>query len=597
MKKLALFLCALLMTISIDAQDKRLKGVEKELNKILEATKAAGFAVAVVDGDKIVYAKGFGYSDYENKIPVDANTLFAIGSSTKAFTSAILGLLRADDKLSFDDNPRKHIPELEFFDDNMNNNMIIKDLMRHSTGLPRHDGSWYYFPTHSKDSLLMRIKHHEPFTGIRQQWYYNNFGFLAQGVIAERITGKSWEDNLKDYFFAPLEMTRTNATIAEMKSSSNAAFGYEVKDDKIEKMDYYDIAGMSPAGSINSSVNDMSKWLITWINDGKYKDKDIIPESYINEAMSSQMVVGGNTPDDKFPDIHFSNYGYGWFLQSYKGHYRVDHGGNIDGFSANVAFFPSDNIGIVVLANQNGSPVPSLVRNTIADRMIGEERSDWVGRYEENLEKGKKAQKEAEENSETSNVKNTKPSHISLDYTGKYTHDGYGTFEIVSQHDSLFSTINSDKIYLRHYHYDVFEMIDVVEGKVDTASYGKSIKITFATNDAGDISGAKLKIEPTLDALEFKRTPNSIDVDTKTLEQYTGEYDISGTTIKVFIKKEALHLFIKGQPEYELIATAEHKFSFKTLEGFKVEFIASDDGTITELKAIQPNGTFVAKRK
>ncbi|MCK8479527.1 serine hydrolase [Psychroserpens algicola] len=597
MKKLALFLCALLMTISIDAQDKRLKGVEKELNKILEATKAAGFAVAVVDGDKIVYAKGFGYSDYENKIPVDANTLFAIGSSTKAFTSAILGLLRADDKLSFDDNPRKHIPELEFFDDNMNNNMIIKDLMRHSTGLPRHDGSWYYFPTHSKDSLLMRIKHHEPFTGIRQQWYYNNFGFLAQGVIAERITGKSWEDNLKDYFFVPLEMTRTNATIAEMKSSSNAAFGYEVKDDKIEKMDYYDIAGMSPAGSINSSVNDMSKWLITWINDGKYKDKDIIPESYINEAMSSQMVVGGNTPDDKFPDIHFSNYGYGWFLQSYKGHYRVDHGGNIDGFSANVAFFPSDNIGIVVLANQNGSPVPSLVRNTIADRMIGEDRSDWVGRYEENLEKGKKAQKEAEENSETSNVKNTKPSHISLDYTGKYTHDGYGTFEIVSQNDSLFSTINSDKIYLHHYHYDVFEMIDVVEGKVDTASYGKSIKITFATNDAGDISGAKLKIEPTLDALEFKRTPNSIDVDTKTLEQYTGEYDISGTTIKVFIKKEALHLFIKGQPEYELIATAEHKFSFKTLEGFKVEFIASDDGTITELKAIQPNGTFVAKRK
>ncbi|MDG5492208.1 serine hydrolase [Psychroserpens sp. SPM9] len=597
MKKLALLLCALLMTISIDAQDKRLKGVEKELNKILEATKAAGFAVAVVDGDKIVYAKGFGYSDYENKIPADANTLFAIGSSTKAFTSAILGLLRADDKLSFDDNPRKHIPELEFFDDNMNNNMIIKDLMRHSTGLPRHDGSWYYFPTHSKDSLMMRIKHHEPFTGIRQQWYYNNFGFLAQGVIAERITSKSWEDNLKEYFFTPLEMNRTNASIAEMKSSSNAALGYEVKDDQIKKMDYYDIAGMSPAGSINSSVNDMSKWLITWMNNGKYKDSEIIPENYINEAMSSQMVVGGNIPDEKFPDIHFANYGYGWFLQSYKGHYRVDHGGNIDGFSANVAFFPTDKIGIVVLANQNGSPVPSLVRNTIADRMIGEARTDWVGRYEDELEKGKKAQKDAEENSETSNVKNTKPSHISLDYTGTYAHEGYGKFEIVSENDSLFSTINSDKIYLHHYHYDVFEMIDVIEGKVDTASYGKSIKIAFATNDAGDISGAKLKIEPTLDALEFKRTPNTIDVDTKTLEQYTGEYDISGTGFKIFIKNEALYLFIKGQPEYELIPTAKHKFSFKTLEGFKIEFIESENGTITELKAIQPNGTFVAKRK
>lgn len=597
MKKLALLVFSLLITISTNAQDKRLKNVEKELNKILELTKAAGFAVAVVEGDKIIYAKGFGFRDYENKVPADANTLFAIGSSTKAFTSSILGLLRADKKLSFDDNPRQHIPELEFYNDDMNNNMIIKDLMRHSTGLPRHDGSWYYFPTHDKDSLLMRLKHQEPFTGIRQQWFYNNFGFLAQGVIAERITGKSWEDNLKDYFFKPLDMSRTNATIAEMKSSSNAAYGYEVKDDVIKKMDYYDIAGMSPAGSINSSVNDMSKWLITWINDGKYKGEEIIPESYIDEAMSSQMVVASNTPDDEFPDIHFANYGYGWFLQSYKGHYRVDHGGNIDGFSANVAFFPSDNIGIVVLANQNGSSVPSLVRNTIADRMIGEERTDWATRYEENLEKGKKAQEDAEENSETSYVKNTKPSHINLDYTGSYSHEGYGTFEVISKNDSLFTTINNDRIYLHHYHYDVFELVDATENKVDTSQYGKSIKATFVTNDTGDISGAKIKIEPAVDAAVFKRTPNTIDVDTETLEMYAGSYDISGTEIKVYTKKDVLYLFVKGQPEYEQIPTAKHKFSFKALEGFKIEFLEAEDGSIGEIKMIQPNGTFVAKRK
>jgi CubicO group peptidase (beta-lactamase class C family) len=597
MKKLALFIVSLLITISTNAQDKRLKGIDKELNKILEVTNAAGFAVAVVEGDKIVYAKGFGYRDYENKTPVDANTLFAIGSSTKAFTSSILGLLRADEKLSFDDSPRQYIPELEFYNNDMNNTIIIKDLMRHSTGMPRHDGSWYYFPSHNKDSLLMRMKHQEPFTGIRQQWYYNNFGFLAQGVIAEHITGKSWEDNLKDSFFTPLEMTRTNATIAEMKSSSNAAFGYELKDDIIKKMDYYDIAGMSPAGSINSSVNDMSKWLITWINDGKYKGEEIIPESYIDEAISSQMVVGANRPDDKFPDIHFSNYGYGWFLQSYKGHYRVEHGGNIDGFSANVAFFPSDNIGIVVLANQNGSPVPSLVRNTIADRMIGEEQSDWVGRYEENLEKGKKAQKEIEKDSETSNVKNTKPSHINIDYSGSYTNEGYGKFDIYVENDSLFSKLNGDKIYFHHYHYDVFELIDVVDNKVDTTQFGKSVKMSFVTNDTGDISEGKIKIEPTIDAITFKRAPNTIDVDTKTLEMYTGSYDISGTEIKVYIKKDILYLFVKGQPEYEQIPTSKHKFSFKTLEGFKVEFLESENGTIDAIKMIQPNGTFVAKRK
>ena len=479
----------------------------------------------------------------------------------------------------------------------MNTNLIIKDLMRHSTGLPRHDGSWYYFPTHNKDSLLMRVKHQEPFTGIRQQWYYNNFGFLAQGVIAERITGKSWEDNIRDYFFEPLEMTRSNATIAEMKASSNAASGYEVKDDAISKMEYYDIAGMSPAGSINSSVNDMSKWLITWINDGKYKGEQIIPEDYINEAISSQMVVSGGTPDEKYPDMHFSNYGYGWFTQSYKGHYRVEHGGNINGFSASVAFFPTDNIGIVVLVNQNGSSVTSLVRNTISDRMLDAERSDWIGRYEENLEKNKKAQDDIEEDAESSNVKNTKPSHINLDYTGTYSNEGYGDFEIVVKNDSLFSELNGDRIYLNHFHYDVFELIDARENKVDTTQYGKSIKASFVTNEAGDISEAKIKIEPTIDAISFKRTPNTIDVDTKTLETYTGTYELAGTEIKVYTKKDVLYLFVAGQPEYELIATSKHKFSFKALEGFKVEFIPTEDGKINELKAIQPNGTFVAKRK
>jgi CubicO group peptidase (beta-lactamase class C family) len=428
MKKPTLLLVLLCITLSLTAQDKRLKNVEKDLNTILEATQAAGFAVAVVDSVNILYSKGFGFRDYENKIPVDTETLFAIGSSTKAFTSGLLGLLRADDKLSFDDNPRDYIPTLEFYNDAMNQQVIIKDLMRHSTGLPRHDGSWYLFPSHSKDSLIERMRYQEPFTGVRQQWAYNNFGFLIQGVIAEQLTGKTWEDNLKTHFFTPLGMSRTNASIAEMKASSNAALGYQLKDDVITKMEYYDIAGMSPAGSINSSVTDMSKWVMTWINKGQFQGQEILPTNYVTEAINSQMVVGPAAPDDEFPDIHFSNYGYGWFLKSYKGHYRVEHGGNIDGFSANVAFFPSDGIGIIVLTNQNGSAVPSLVRNTIADRMIGAERTDWVKRYKTKLAKRKTAEAKMKINAETANVKNTNPSHSNHDYTGHYANGGFGDF-------------------------------------------------------------------------------------------------------------------------------------------------------------------------
>ncbi|WP_431106702.1 serine hydrolase [Winogradskyella poriferorum] len=578
--------------------DKRLKGIEKQFNSVLESTKAPGFAVAIVEGDKVIYAKGFGYADYENKIPADANTLFAIGSSTKAFTSALLGMLQEDGKLSLDDSPIKHVPELRFYNDEMNNNIIIKDLMRHSTGLPRHDGSWYFFPSDSKDSLVARIQYHEPFTGVRQQWYYNNFGFLLQGVITERITGESWEKNIEDKFFKPLGMNRSKTMIDGMKNGTNTAFGYRLDDDRnIEKMDYFDIAGMSPAGSINSSVNDMSQWLKTWINKGKYGETQIIPEAYVKEAMSSKMVVSGGMPKDEMPDVQFSNYGYGWFLHSYKGHYMVEHGGNIDGFSASVALYPTDSLGIVVLTNQNGSAVPRLVRNIAADYMLGVNKTEWAKEHKEAIEKALEKKEEAKENTSVSNVKGTRPSHTLLDYTGFYENKGYGKFEIVVENDSLFTEFNGHKQYLNHFHYDTFEVLDYEEGKADTTAIGNSIKVTFTTNTTGDIDYLKTDIEQMTDAIAFKRTPNTLDVDAKTLEQYVGTYDLMGTEIKAYIKDEnVLYVFVPGQPEYELTPTALHKFNFKVLEGFKIEFVETD-GTIDQVMFIQPNGTFVAKKK
>lgn len=585
------------ISVSFSQNDKRLKNVDKDLNSILEATHAAGFAVAVVEKDRIIYAKGFGYSDIENKTRADANTLYAIGSSTKAFTSAILGQLRDEDKLSFDDNPRKHIPELEFHNDNMNNNIIIKDLMRHSTGLPRHDFSWYLFPTFDKDSLLQRVKHQEPFTGIRQQWYYNNFMFLAQGIIGEKITGKSWEDNIRERFFEPLGMKRSNVTIDELKNSTNAALGYQTeKDNSNTKMDYYKIAGMRPAGSINSSVNDMSRWLVTWINNGKFNDEQIIPEAYVQEAMSSQMVINANLPSKDIPDVHFSNYGYGWFMASYKGHYRVEHGGNIDGFSANVAFYPSDSLGIVVLANQNGSRVPSLVRNTIADRMLKVNKTDWTQRFLDDQKKAKEAEQAQEEES-SAKVKNTQPSHIKLDYTGKYNHPGYGEFDITLERDSLFANFKLMKLWLKHYHYDTFEPFEVEETGIDTTDSGP-LRFKFETNVAGDISSMSAQIEPALsDPIIFDRTPNTIDLDAETLERYVGLYELMGTEIKTYIKDEnVLYVFVPGQPEYELLAVEEHLFNFKIVDGFKVKF-TEEDGKITALTFIQPNGNFTAKRK
>ncbi len=598
MKKLFFLLVTVAYTASMTAQqDKRLKGIDDQLNKILAATQAAGFAVAVVEGDKIIYAKGFGYRDYENKIPVDVNTLFAIGSASKAFTSAILGQLRKEDKLSFDDSPRKYIPELKFFNDNMNNNITIKDLMCHRTGLPRHDASWYYFPTVSKDSLMMRLAYQEPATGVRQKWDYNNFMFLTQGVIAERITGKSWEDNIRERFFKPLGMTRSNVSIDEMRTATNAAIGYELKKDAISKMEYYHISGMSPAGSINSSVNDMTNWLITWINKGEFKGTEIIPSAYADEAMTSQMPVGGGLPAKDIPDAHFSDYGYGWFLRSYKGHYRVNHGGNIDGFSADVAFFPSDNIGIVVLTNQNGSQVPGMVRNTIADYMLKVNKTDIVKIFLEDKAKAKKEESEMKKKVASERITNTKPSHILQDYVGKYSHPGYGEFDITNQNDSLFVNFKLKKLYLRHEHYDVFEPFEVNKTGVDTSDTGP-MRFNFLTNDAGEIASVRSKIEGSLDAIEFKHKPNTIKVDKDLLAKYVGEFELAGMTAKFYIKNDSkLGLLVTGQPEYELLATDKNKFSIKNLEGFKLEFLEDADKAFKTVKFIQPNGTFLAKRK
>ncbi|MBT6448517.1 MAG: beta-lactamase family protein, partial [Flavobacteriaceae bacterium] len=169
MKKLILLLLFIPL-LSIGQNDERLEGLDKVLEKALKSFNQTGFAVAVVENDKVIYSKGFGYRDYEKKIKVDTNTLFAIGSCTKAFTSSVIGLLNNKGKLNFDDSPIDYVDELRFNNPNLNELITIRDLMSHKTGIPRHDLSWYFFPTFSKDSLVSRIEYHQPVTTIRNKF-------------------------------------------------------------------------------------------------------------------------------------------------------------------------------------------------------------------------------------------------------------------------------------------------------------------------------------------------------------------------------------------------------------------------------------------
>ena len=479
--------------------EKKIEGVDKELSTVIERSKAAGFAIAIVKGNEMVYAKGFGYSDLENKLPVTPNTLFAVGSTTKAFTAALMGILQDEGKLDLDESPRTYLPELQFFNSEMNEQITMKDLMTHRTGLPRHDGSWKSFGHDSKEELLTRIAFQEPIAPVRSKWVYNNFMYFVQGAIVERLTEQSWGQNIEQNFFKPLEMTNSNTTLDELKKNPQAAIGYYFDDGINAKIDYYDIAAMEAAGSINSSVTDMSKWMMAWLNKGKYNGNQVIPSAYVKAAMSSQMIITGKFPKDTDPSTFMNNYGYGWFVKSYKGHYRTTHGGGIEGFTAEITLFPSDDLGIVILTNQNQSGLPQTVRNMVSDILLDTpETQDWMVRLEKVVEQQTKVQK-------AKTIESIKPVLALEQYIGTYTHKGYGTLEVTVKNDSLTAEFPLKTLWLNPVHPNVFETYYIVEEKVETKYQDNSIK--FTTDFEGKITGLELAIERRLDPIVFNRAP------------------------------------------------------------------------------------------
>ena len=601
MKKIIFFPLVILSFVGFSQKvktkvDNRFTSLDATFNQVLKDWHAAGFAVAVVEKNKIIYAKGFGYRDVDKKLPVDPNTLFAIGSCTKAFTATLIGLLQKDGKLDLDKPATSYLPDLKFYNNEMNNNITLRDMLCHRTGLPRYDFSWYLFPTQSRDSLVQRIKYMEPTATLRSKWQYNNFMFMTLGAIDEKLTGNTWEADVKQKIFDPLGMTRSNFTIKDLTADPDASVGYGVKKDSIiKKLDYYNIAGMSPAGAINSSVTEMANWVITWINDGKFNGKEIVPSVFRNEAISSQSIISDGLPGKEKPGLYFSTYGFGWMLSSYKGHYRVEHGGNIDGFSASTCFFPTDSIGIIVLSNQDGSVVPSIIRNTIADRVLGLKYYDWNADMKKAKAKGEAAKDSTEK---ASPKKMSMPAtHATKDYAGNYNNPGYGTLNIYLQNDSLFAKTGNKVLWLRHNNYDVFDLfIKDDDGGIDTTN--SLINAQFQLNTEGDIESVSIPFEAKIKPIEFRKQLAAKEISKEVLQKYIGDYDIGGVTAKIFLKNEkTLYALIPGQPEYELIPVDKDKFAIKILSGYFILFAINDAGKVTGLTFMQPNGNFKAVKK
>jgi CubicO group peptidase (beta-lactamase class C family) len=599
MRKIILTAVAFIFFLNLIAQpptDKRLLGLDTFALRLLKEWNAPGVTIAVVEKNKVIYTGGFGYRDYEKKLPVTENTLFAIGSCTKAFTASMLGMLAKEGKVDLDKPVRNYLPELKFQNEYTNDHATLRDMMCHRTGLPRHDASWYG-STASRSELLSRVQYQEPSAELREKYQYNNFMFMAQGIVIEKLTGKSWEENMRERILQPLGMNNTNMSVLDMEKAADRSLAYATENDKPKAIPYRNIDAIGPAGSVNSCAKDMANWLITWINNGKFNGKEIIPSSFRSQAMTAQVATGGGLPSAENPDLHMSGYGLAWGMGSYRGHYHVQHGGGIDGFSTLTGFFPTDSIGIFVVSDQG--VVTSSIRNFIADRMLKLSYRNWGKTELANKLKADSTAK-ASPNTDSLNKKpGTKPSYELKNYAGTYENKGYGQVKLFMERDTLWADYNEagkrTDSWLQHYHFDIFR-IRSTEEKTENK---EAAKLHFNMNTKGEIISLDMKLEPAVKDIVFEKLPATVELKKDDLKKYEGDYELApGVIAKFYIKGEkTLYAFIEGQPEYELAPTEKHKFDLKVLKGYSVKFEENEKGEIISVSFVQPNGIFKAPRK
>lgn len=461
MRLIVLLLPLLLVVSTATSQnkdiDKKLKGFDQYVDRVMKDWKVQGMAVAIVYKDKVILSKGYGYRNVDQKLPVTDETLFAIGSCTKAFTAAGVCLLEEDGRLELDKPVRTYMPDFKLQDPYVSENMTARDLLCHRSGLPRHDLIWYGAQA-SRRELFDKLQYLEPSKPFRTTYQYQNLMFMTAGILIEDVSNTPWEKFTQDRILNPLEMTSTNFSVSDLQKAKDFSTGYTEQNNSVVSIPYMNIDAIGPAGSINSNVRDMSKWVSALINGGKYNGKKVFSENTIRQVQTPTMVNTGQ--GIQYDENFYVMYGLGWSITSYRGHVRVDHGGNIDGFSASTCFMPRDSIGVVVLTNMNGTALTSIVRNNVLDRMMGLPEVDWNKRLLDERTKAREGQAKAKKEEDANRVKDTKPSHPLDAYVGKFEHPAYGTLEISKEGEALALSIHGKKSALEHYHYDVFRATD-----------------------------------------------------------------------------------------------------------------------------------------
>jgi len=565
---------------------KALAGFDAIAARGLKELNVPGVAVAVVKDGRVVLAKGYGDRDVENQAPMTADTLLAIGSSSKAFTTFALGTLVDRGLMEWDKPLRTYIPWFKMSDSMASQRLTPRDLVTHRSGLPRHDLVWYNNRELRREDLVRRLEHLEPTADLRTRYQYNNLMFLTAGYLVETLTGKSWEKSVRDIVFSPLGMTRSNFSVEDSKKDDDHARPYIYRDKKIQAIPFRNIDNIGPAGSINSCANDMSRWLLVHLG-GRIDGRQVLNPSTLADLHVPYTPIGADSPE---PMIQTVGYALGWFVDTYRGHRRVHHGGNIDGFSAQVAFLPLDGIGVVALANMNGTALPELLVRSAIDLLLGLESRDWIGETAKRLAEARAAGEEAEQRARARRVPGTKPAHRLEDYAGGYRHPGYGDLSVVLKDKSLAWVYNGITTPLEHWHYETFNGL-----RADDPTF-ENFKITFGTGVSGRVDWLEAQMEPMLEALRFARKADARLFDPAYLSRFVGRYALPGQTATVQLKGDSLTLILPGQPEFDLLPQPGDEFVFKQAPIARVRFLTDDKGSVTALELNQGGAIFEAKR-
>jgi CubicO group peptidase (beta-lactamase class C family) len=461
-------LVLLASSFCVIAQEAPFQGFDDYVNKAIKDWEVPGLAIAIVKDDKIVYAKGYGLRELGKSAPVDEHTIFAIGSSSKAFTSALIAMLVDEKKLKWDDPVTKYLPGFQLYDPYVTREMTVRDLLTHRIGLEGGDQLWYATP-YSREEVLRRIRYLEPSSSMRSRFGYQNIMFLAAGQIVPSVTGKIWDDLVAERIFFPLGMKETGTTIRTLNKSTDVSTPHVKIDDKVQPAAWRLIDNIGPAGSINSNVTDMAQWVRLQLGNGKFEGKQFVSEASLKETHTPQTIIRIEGPYPiVYPDAHFLSYGMGWFLSDFRGKKLVEHGGAIDGMRALVAMIPEKHVGVVVLTNLDGTLLPQFLSYRIFDAYLGEPPRDWPAEGLTKIKALEVQSKAAQEKALAERVTGTKPSLDLQNYAGTYRSEMYGDANVDFIDGKLTAHFGPNFTgELDHWNYDTFRVRwrDPVEGK------------------------------------------------------------------------------------------------------------------------------------